>query len=89
MNFFDYKAIKIWFTGEALFVELEDHRKASLPIQQFPSLQNASPEQRMNFEIIGGGYAIHWKELCEDLSVAGFFENKPSAATTAKIATAE
>ncbi len=89
MNFFDYKAIKIWFTGKALFVELEDHRKASLPIKQFPALQNASPEQRMNFEIIGGGYAIHWKELDEDLSVAGFFENKPSAATTAKVATTE
>ncbi len=84
MNFFDYKAVKIWFTDEAIFVELADHSQASLPLKQFPSLQKASLQQKMNFEIIGGGYAIHWQELDEDLSVAGFFENKPAITTSLK-----
>ena len=89
MDFFDYKATKIWFTDEAIFVELDDHRKASLLLQQFPTLQKASPEQRINSEIIGGGYAIHWKELDEDLSVAGFFENKLSGAAPVEKTTAK
>jgi hypothetical protein len=89
MNFFDYTAIKVWFADEAIFVELDDNRKASLPLQQFPALQKASPIQRMNFEIIGSGYAIHWKDLNEDLSVAGFFENKPEPTHNFKKASAK
>ena len=79
MNFFDYKATKVWFTDDEIFIELDDMRQASLPLHKFPLLQKASQEQKTNFEIISGGYAVYWQELDEDLSVAGFFENKQSA----------
>ncbi|MGO9471144.1 MAG: DUF2442 domain-containing protein [Isosphaeraceae bacterium] len=37
----------------------------------FPTLRAATPEQRMNYEIGGGGISLHWPELDEDLSIAG------------------
>ena len=73
MEFFEYKASKVWLTSTDIFVELEDGRQASLPIKNFPLLLNASQEEREKFEIIKG-YALHWSALGEDLSVAGFFE---------------
>ena len=76
MSFFDYNANKVWFTNKEIFVELDDGRQASLPLKQFPLLDNATLKQRKNFELIGTGYAIHWLDIDEDLSVAGFFENK-------------
>lgn len=75
MNFFNYNAVKVWFTEVEIFVELKDGRMASLPIHKFPLLAKASKEQRDQFELIHG-YALHWPLLGEDLSVAGFFENE-------------
>ena len=73
MEFFEYKASKVWLTPTDIFVELEDGRQASLPIKNFPLLIKASQEEREKFEIIKG-YALHWPGLGEDLSVSGFFE---------------
>ena len=52
-------------------VTLLDGRVLSLPLTWFPVLNAASPEQRTNYEIAGGGISLHWPELDEDLSVAG------------------
>ena len=43
----------------------------SVPLDWFPILRNATPEQRAGYEIGGGGISLHWPELDEDLSVAG------------------
>ena len=75
MNFFEYRAAKVWFTSDEIFVELEDGKHAFLPIRSFPLLYKASPEQREKFMIVGG-YALYWPDLGEDLSVAGFFESR-------------
>ena len=75
MKFFEYKASKVWLTASDIFVELEDGRKASLPIKNFSVLFKASHEEREKFEIINS-YALHWPDLGEDLSIAGFFEQK-------------
>ncbi len=72
MNFFEYKASKVWLTDAAIFVELQDGRQASLPIKNFPLLSKASSQEREKFEIVGG-YALYWPGFGEDLSVAGFF----------------
>jgi len=32
---------------------------------------NATPEQRMKYEMSGGGIGLHWDELDEDISVYG------------------
>ncbi|MCH8013105.1 MAG: DUF2442 domain-containing protein [Candidatus Marinimicrobia bacterium] len=34
-----------------------------------PRLQNANPEQKKNWRIIGEGVGIHWKDVDEDISI--------------------
>ena len=75
MNFFEYQAAKVWIDNYEINVSLTDGRLAKVSVKQFPLLANATLEQLNKFEIIGG-YAIQWPELNEDLSIAGFFENK-------------
>ena len=36
-----------------------------------PALENASMEERNNFEISPSGYGIHWPSLDEDISIDG------------------
>lgn len=59
------------FSDEMMHVHLTDGRVISVPILWFPTLREASPEQRAQYEIGAGGHGLHWPELDEDLSVAG------------------
>jgi hypothetical protein len=54
-----------------LHVELTDGRVISAPLEWFPKLRNATAEQRSHWSLIDKGIGIHWKDLDEDLSVAG------------------
>ncbi|MCO6457331.1 MAG: DUF2442 domain-containing protein [Pirellulaceae bacterium] len=59
------------FDDKTMCVTLTDGRVLSVPLQWIPALHRASPEQRQQYEIAGGGISLHWPELGEDLSVAG------------------
>jgi Protein of unknown function (DUF2442) len=65
---------------DRLSVELMDGRAISVPLVWFPRLANATPEQRANFEVAGGGYGIHWPEIDEDLSTEGMLRGAPAPA---------
>lgn len=58
------------FTDEVLQVFLMDGRMLTVPLLWFPRLLAATPEQRANVGIGGGGISLHWPEIDEDLSVA-------------------
>ncbi len=58
-------------------VELEDGRRLEVPIEWFPRLRDATPEQRRDLRLIGGGIGIHWPQLDEDLSVRGLLYPHP------------
>ncbi len=58
------------FDTEMMHVHLRDGRIISVPILWFPLLREATPEQRKDYKIFGGGISLHWEELDEDLSVA-------------------
>ncbi|HLA80655.1 MAG TPA: DUF2442 domain-containing protein [Thermoleophilia bacterium] len=64
-------AVDVDFQDDALHVRLSDGREISVPIEWFPRLRDATPEQRSNWRLIGRGVGIHWADLDEDLSVAG------------------
>lgn len=68
---FEANATKIWFDKENMWVALTDGRQLSIPLVYFPRLLNATPEQRNNYELSGGGTGIHWEEIDEDISVPG------------------
>jgi hypothetical protein len=57
--------------ADRLVVDLMDGRSIAVPLAWYPRLWNATPEQRANWEVAGGGFGIHWPELDEDLSTEG------------------
>jgi hypothetical protein len=65
------RARRVEFVPDAFVVYLDDGRSLSVPLEWFPLLRDATPEQRANWELIGLGIGIHWPELDEDISVAG------------------
>lgn len=68
----NFTATKVWFDDSRVYVELNDGRVIGSPLNWFPRLQQATPEQRSHFELMAGGYGIHWEELDEDLTAEGF-----------------
>ena len=70
----------VHFTDDTLAVDLLDGRTIIVPLVWYPSLLEASPEQRQNWKISGAGYGIHWPDLDEDLSTEGLLRGAPAAA---------
>jgi hypothetical protein len=62
-------ATDVSFTEDALRVVLADGREISAPLQWFPRLLRATPEQRAQWKLIGDGIGIHWREIGEDVEV--------------------
>jgi len=67
----DVLVVNIRFDADRIHVELSDGREIIVPLEWFPSLRNATDEQRNKWRIIGKGVGIHWDDLDEDISVAG------------------
>jgi hypothetical protein len=66
------------FTEDTLAVDLLDGRTIIVPLVWYPSLLNASPKQRSNWQISGGGYGIHWPDIDEDLRTEGLLRGAPA-----------
>jgi hypothetical protein len=54
-----------------LVVALEDGRSVHVPLECFPRLRDAAPEDLAEWRLIGRGVGIHWPKLDEDISVRG------------------
>jgi uncharacterized protein DUF2442 len=65
------RARTIAFVDSALVLHLEDGRSLSVPLDWFPRLRDATPEQRRHWRLIGPGTGVHWPDIDEDISVAG------------------
>ncbi|MBA3980803.1 MAG: DUF2442 domain-containing protein [Alcanivorax sp.] len=74
------QATAVRCTDDALLVSLADGRTLSVPLSWFPRLAAATPSQRDEFQLIGGGQGIHWPSLDEDISVAGLLRGKSAPA---------
>ncbi len=64
-------AQRLWFDDDSLWVDLADGRRLAVPLAYFPRLLHATPEQREQYEMSGGGTGLHWDALDEDISVEG------------------
>jgi len=72
------KAQNVRVTKNTLSVDLSDGRTISVPLEWFPRLVHATPEERNNWRLIGKGHGIHWEDIDEDISVEGLLTGKPS-----------
>ena len=71
-------AVRVNVTDEAISVVLADGRTVTAPLVWYPRLVHATPEERADWRLVGGGSGIHWPELDEDLSVEGLLAGRPS-----------
>jgi len=74
----DRRVAGVAITKERITVQLRDGRTISAPLAWYPRLLRATPKQRKNWQIAGGGFGIHWPEIDEDLNVAGLLQGAPS-----------
>ncbi|MCY4615785.1 MAG: DUF2442 domain-containing protein [Chloroflexi bacterium] len=73
------EAETVTVSGHTLTAELSDGRTISVPLDWYPRLTHATPEERDNWRLIGAGEGIHWLDLDEDISVGGLIAGRPSA----------
>jgi hypothetical protein len=66
---FDSAAVGVSFDDSMLRVTLADGRELAVPLEWFPRLRNATPDQRSHWRLIGRGDGIHWPDVDEDISV--------------------
>jgi hypothetical protein len=62
-------AVDVTCTDDEIIVSLVDGRRVAAPLEWFPRLLRATPEQRKNWSLIGRGVGIHWPDVDEDISV--------------------
>ena len=74
----DERVADVSTTDDTLIVRLMDGRTISVPLVWYPRLSNATSEQRKNWQVIGGGYGIHWEDIDEDLSTEGLLRGAPA-----------
>ncbi|MGA8273488.1 MAG: DUF2442 domain-containing protein [Candidatus Sulfotelmatobacter sp.] len=74
----DERVLDVAFSDDALSVSLRDGRIITVPLVWYSRLLNATPAQRKNWKIAGGGYGLHWPDLDEDLSTEGLLRGAPA-----------
>ena len=73
-------------TDDSLSVDLLDGRTITVPLAWYPRLLHATPEQRANWRIAGGGFGIHWPDVDEDLSTQGLLRGEPAPRASRSVA---
>ena len=66
----DPDVVNVRVSDTALRFTLADGRELSAPLEWFPRLRDASPSQKKNWRLIGGGVGVHWPDIDEDIAVA-------------------
>ncbi|MEO8885572.1 MAG: DUF2442 domain-containing protein [Mucilaginibacter sp.] len=61
------KKVKVTFSNGLLVVEKEGGKQQVFPLEWFPKLQNATDDEREDWEQKGNG--IHWNKLDIDISI--------------------
>ena len=70
------KIKKIWFDSNRIWITLCDGKTYSRPLEAFPTLLEATDEQRLAFKIGLDGTDIRWEEIDEDIHISSFFNTE-------------
>ena len=68
------------FVGNILYIKLSDDREISVLIDSVPWLdwlRKATPEQRANWSIEPGGFALYWEDLDDGIEVCHLLGMQP------------
>lgn len=62
----------IWFDDKRIYMQSNEGKQYSRPLEAFPVLKEANLSERMNYEITMNGTALRWKSLDEDIHISSF-----------------
>ena len=74
----DERVSNVTFDEHRLIVDLMDGCTMSVPLAWYQRLFDATSAQRRNWRIARAGYAIHWPDIDEDLSIEGLLRGAPA-----------
>jgi hypothetical protein len=75
----DERVLGVEFSDDSLSVSLRDGRIITVPLVWSPRLLEATPAQRANWKIAGGGFGLHWPDIDEDLSTQRLLRGAPAS----------
>lgn len=68
------RIVQVWFDEGRLFIKTDYDRTYSRPLEAFPLLMEASPDQRARFEIGAEGDDLRWDDIDEDIHISSFYD---------------
>ena len=74
----DKRVVDVKFSEDTLSVALRDGWTIAVPLAWYSRLFLATPAQRKNWRVAGGGYGIHWPDVDVDLSTEGLLRGAPA-----------
>ena len=66
--------VKLWFKNGRIYILTDKGNTYSRPLEAFPLLLDATPEQRAHYEIGLDGDDIRWDDIDEDIHISSFHE---------------
>lgn len=66
--------MQVWFDEGRLFIKTDHDRTYSRPLEAFPLLMEASPDQRARYEIGAEGDDLRWDDIDEDIHISSFYD---------------
>jgi hypothetical protein len=73
-------ATNVRFLENTLTVVLSDNREISVPLDKIAWLTwllTATPQQRENWSLEPGGYAVYWEDLDDGIEVSHLLDKRP------------
>lgn len=67
---------KLWFADGRIYILTDKGNTYSRPLEAFPLLLEATPEQRREYTIGLDGDDIRWEEIDEDIHISSFFHTE-------------
>lgn len=68
------KIMNVWFENNRIYMLSSEDKIYSRPLEAFPTLKEATPKQRENFEITMRGEALRWPDIDEDIHISSFYD---------------
>lgn len=65
---------RVWFSGDRIFVHTATGEQYSQPLELFPALMEATPQQREDFKVNRWRDSIRWDGIDEDIHISSFFD---------------
>jgi hypothetical protein len=72
------RILSVAVTDDLITAHLTDGRVISVPLAWSWRLSEATPAQRANCQLIGGGLGVHWPDVDEDISAEGMLRGGPA-----------